>query len=48
MTDISPASRDSIGRWLHGVSPRTATALRNFEHIPDLFEWRGPAAGSAK
>ena len=48
MTDIPPESRDSIGRWLHGVSPRTATALRNFEHIPDLFEWRGPAAGSAK
>ena len=47
MTDIPPASRDSIGRWLHTVSPATETALRNFEQVPDLIEWRVPAPAAA-
>lgn len=42
MTGIPQQSRDSIGRWLHTVSPLTETALRHYEHVPDLFEWRAP------
>ncbi len=40
MIDIPADRQDSIGRWLHGVSPATETALRDFELKPDLFEWR--------
>ena len=48
MTDIPAEIRDSIGRWLHTVSPVTETALRNFERVPDLFDWRNPAPGAVK
>ncbi len=48
MTDIPQVSRDSIGRWLHKVSPVTESALRNFERVPDLFEWRAPVSGTVK
>ena len=40
MIDIPQQSVDSIGRYLHDVSPQTETALRQYEKIPDLFEWR--------
>jgi len=40
MIDIPADHLDSIGRYLHTVSPRTETALRQFERIPDWFEWR--------
>jgi len=43
MTDIPQQSRDSIGRWLHTVSPLTETALQHYERVPDLFAWRAPA-----
>lgn len=48
MTDIPVQSRDSIGRWLHKVSPVTETALQRYEHVPDLFEWRDPATGATQ
>jgi hypothetical protein len=41
MIDIPADRQDSIGRYLHSVSPATETALRQFELVPDLFEWRG-------
>jgi glutamate racemase len=40
MVDIPAASIDSIGRWLHGVSPATEAALRDYDRVDDLFEWR--------
>lgn len=40
MIDIPAESQDSIGRYLHSVSPATETALRHYELVPDLFEWR--------
>ncbi|MGB7452978.1 MAG: aspartate/glutamate racemase family protein [Lysobacterales bacterium] len=40
MIDIPADRQDSIGRWLHEVSPVTETALRDFELKADLFEWR--------
>ena len=40
MIDIPTDSQDSIGRYLHSVSAATENALRHFELIPDLFEWR--------
>ena len=46
MIDIPEQSRDSIGRWLHGVSPVTETALQHYEHVPDLFEWHDHATGA--
>ena len=48
MIDIPADRQDSIGRWLHTVSPVTETALRNFELKPDLFEWQGLDAGTVK
>jgi len=45
MIDIPEQVRDSIGRWLHAVSPVTETALQTYERAPDLFEWRDPASG---
>jgi len=47
MTAIPEQSRDSIGRWLHTVSPVTKTALQQYQLVPDLFEWRTPAGGAA-
>ncbi|MEE4217041.1 MAG: aspartate/glutamate racemase family protein [Xanthomonadales bacterium] len=46
MVEIAPASMDSIGRYLHEVSPLTETALRNVERLPGLFEWRSLVAGA--
>jgi len=48
MIDIPADRQDSIGRWLHTVSPATETALRDFELNPDLFEWRHVVSGAAK
>jgi len=44
MIDIPADHQDSIGRYLHTVSPLTETALRQFELIPDWFEWRDVVA----
>jgi len=41
MIDIPADRQDSIGRYLHSISPTAETALREYELIPDLFEWRG-------
>lgn len=48
MIDIPADRQDSIGRWLHTVSPLTETALREFELKPDLFEWRDPVSAKAR
>ena len=40
MLDISEASIDSIGRFLHSVSPATEAALRRIQVEPGLFEWQ--------
>jgi len=40
MIDIPEDRRDSIGRYLQGVSPVTAKALGNFELTTELFEWQ--------
>lgn len=48
MIDIPADRQDSIGRWLHTVSPVTETALRDFELKPDLFEWQDLNAGTVK
>jgi glutamate racemase len=48
MIDIPTDRLDSIGRWLHAVSPDTEAALRRFERHPDLFEWRAHLAGEAR
>ena len=46
MVEIPAASMDSIGRYLHQVSPATETALQNVETLPGLFEWRSLVAGA--
>jgi glutamate racemase len=48
MIDIPADRQDSIGRWLHAVSPPTETALRDFELRPDLFEWRDLVSSTAQ
>lgn len=48
MIDIPADRQDSIGRYLHTVSPVTETALRDFELQSDLFEWRGMVSGAEK
>jgi glutamate racemase len=40
MIEIPVASQDSIGRYLNAISPLTENALRNYEQVEDLFEWR--------
>lgn len=40
MVEIPAVSIESIGRWLQGVSPVTEAALRDYERVEDLFEWR--------
>lgn len=40
MIDIPQDRQDSIGRWLHTASPASETALRQFELIPGLFDWK--------
>jgi hypothetical protein len=46
MIDIQKDRQDSIGRWLHSVSPMTETALYDYKLKADLFEWRDLAPGS--
>jgi len=48
MIDIPKDRQNSIGRWLHTVSPATEAALRDFELEPGLFEWRVPVSGAVK
>ncbi|MGA9574658.1 MAG: aspartate/glutamate racemase family protein [Lysobacterales bacterium] len=48
MTAIPAQIQDSIGRWLHAVSPVTETALHNFELVPDLIKWHGPVSGAVQ
>ena len=48
MIDVPADRQDSIGRYLHAISPATETALREFELRPDLFEWRGLDSGTLK
>ncbi len=48
MIDIPADRQDSIGRYLHTISPATETALREFELYSDLFEWRDLVSGTAK
>ncbi len=48
MINIPADRQDSIGRYLHTVSPATETALRDFELNPNLFEWRGLVVGEVK
>lgn len=40
MIPIPRPAVDSIGRYLDTVSPETAAALRRYERVEDLFEWR--------
>lgn len=46
MIEIPQDRQDSIGRWLHAVSPLTEAALYDYELKPDLFEWRDLGSGS--
>jgi len=48
MIDIPPDRLDSIGRYLHTVSPLTETALHDFKLYPDLFQWQNLVSGAAK
>lgn len=48
MIDIPVESQDSIGRYLHNISPATETALRQYEKVPGLFEWRKLLAAPEK
>jgi len=48
MIDIPADRQDSIGRYLHTVSPATETALRDFELNSNLFEWRSLVSGAEK
>lgn len=40
MVEISERVRETLGEWLARVSPETARALKNYDLIPDLFEWK--------
>jgi len=40
MVPIDAQRIASIGGWLNAVSPKTAAALRNYTHHPNLFEWK--------
>jgi glutamate racemase len=48
MIEIPGDRQDSIGRWLHAVSPVTETALSAYELKADLFEWRDLTSASKK
>ncbi len=39
MVEIPEETRNSLSRLLAPVSPATAAALRNYQLIPDLYEW---------
>jgi len=47
MVEIPAVALDSIGRYLHDLSPATEAALRNYELCPDLFVWRDVLESSA-
>jgi glutamate racemase len=40
MVEIGPDKVESLGTWLQDISPEAATALRNNEFDPALFEWK--------
>lgn len=46
MIDIPTASRESLGRYLHAISPATEAALKNYEQVTELFEWQHLVAGN--
>ncbi len=39
MVKLDAKQIESIGRYLEKISPQTAQALRDYEWIPELFEW---------
>lgn len=45
MVEIANERIQSIGRWLEGLSPQTADALRNYTRDPELFEWKKFVSG---
>jgi glutamate racemase len=40
MVEIGPDKTSTLGKWLEGISPEVAAALRGYELNPSLFEWR--------
>lgn len=40
MVEIAASKRNSLGAWLKGISVEVAVALENYQHLPDLFEWK--------
>jgi glutamate racemase len=40
MVKISRERLASIGSWLERISPLTANALKDYEWVPELFEWK--------
>ena len=40
MVKIEKKKKNSLGYWLHQISPQTAEALENYELREDLFEWK--------
>ena len=40
MVEIAASKRDSLGAWLKGISAEVAAALADYQHRPDLFEWK--------
>ena len=40
MVEIGEEKRLSLGKWLEGISPEVATALRSYELNPSLSEWK--------
>ena len=45
MIEIPSQSRESLGRYLHDISPATETALQHYEQRTDLFKWQDLVAG---
>ncbi|MDH7511344.1 MAG: glycosyltransferase family 39 protein [Clostridiales bacterium] len=40
MVEIGPEKRLGLGKWLKGISPEVAAALRSYGLNPSLFEWQ--------
>ncbi len=40
MVEIPESVRSSLGEWLAPVSPSTAAALKSYQLVPRLFEWK--------
>jgi hypothetical protein len=40
MIEVGRDRVESLAKWLQDISPETAAALRNYELIPTLFEWK--------